>query len=126
LRTGSNTTRASTSSTSHQDVLGEQTNDDDILEDIRYAFANASRYFGNMEPVVVSNDRMFRVRLGCDGIKSQEYKDSKPFQSLSQLYTGFAGCDDEKSPTASGGTSSTGSGSRGPARRWTTSTPRGR
>ncbi|HOS96260.1 MAG TPA: PIN domain-containing protein, partial [Deltaproteobacteria bacterium] len=73
-----------------------KTNDDDILEDIRYAFANASQYFGDMEPVVVSNDRMFRVRLGCDGIRSQEYKDSKPFQSLSQLYTGFVDCDDEK------------------------------
>jgi len=73
-----------------------KTNDDDILEDIRYAFANAQEYFGALEPVVVSNDRMFRVRLNCEGIKCQEYKDSKPFQSLSQHYTGFVGHEDEK------------------------------
>lgn len=73
-----------------------KTNDDDILEDIRFAFSNSQQYFGQQEPVVVSNDRMFRVRLNCEGIRSQEYKDSKPFQSLSQLYTGFVGYDDEK------------------------------
>ncbi len=73
-----------------------RTNDDDILEDIRYAFAHSEEYFRGLEPVVVSNDKMFRVRLGCERIKCQEYKDSKPFQSLSQLYTGFVGFNDEK------------------------------
>ncbi|HPI92561.1 MAG TPA: PhoH family protein [Deltaproteobacteria bacterium] len=73
-----------------------KTNDDDILEDIRYAFSHAGEFFGGLEPVVVSNDRMFRVRLGCEGIRSQEYKDSKPFQSLSQQYTGFVGFEEEK------------------------------
>ncbi|MRR14575.1 phosphate starvation-inducible protein PhoH, partial [archaeon] len=63
---------------------------------IRFAFSNAQQYFGQMEPVVVSNDRMFRVRLRCEGVRSQEYKDSKPFQSLSQLYTGFVGYDEDK------------------------------
>lgn len=73
-----------------------KTNDNDILEDIRFAHANAGEFFSNMEPVVVSNDKLFRIRLKSEGMRSQEFKDSKPFQSLSQLYTGFVRYDEVK------------------------------
>jgi PhoH-like ATPase len=39
---------------------------------------------------------MFRVRLGCEGIRTQEFRESKPFQSLSQLYTGFVNYREDK------------------------------
>lgn len=71
-------------------------NDNDILDDIKFALANAEALFGELEPVVVSNDKIFRIRLKCEGVNSQDFHDSKPFQSLSQLYTGFVGYGEDK------------------------------
>jgi PhoH-like ATPase len=73
----------------HKTYSGSETNDDDILEDIRYAHDNADCYIKGIQPVIVSNDRMFRVRLMVEGFSAQEFRDSKPFHSESQLYTGF-------------------------------------
>lgn len=75
---------------------GSRTNDNDILDDVRFAHANPDQFFGDLEPVVVSNDKIFRVRLKCEGILSQEFDDSKPFQSLSQIYTGFVKNDQQR------------------------------
>jgi len=68
---------------------GSETNDDDILQDIKYARDNSESYIDGYEPVIVSNDKMFRVRLRVEGFSAQEFRDSKPFHSESQLYTGF-------------------------------------
>jgi PhoH-like ATPase len=80
----------------HKAYLGSETNDDDILEDIRYAHDNADCFIKGFDPVIVSNDRMFRVRLVIEGFSAQEFRDSKPFHSESQLYTGFIKESDEK------------------------------
>ena len=63
-------------------------NDDDILEDIKYAVSEGIIKEG-IDPIVVTNDKLFRVRLKFEGIKTQEYISSNPFQSESQMYTGF-------------------------------------
>lgn len=66
----------------------EKTNDDYILEDIKYAIQ--SKMFDLNEPIVVTNDKLFRVRLNkFENIKTEVFKDSQPFKSESQLYTGF-------------------------------------
>ncbi|MGE4299542.1 MAG: PhoH family protein [Desulfovibrionaceae bacterium] len=41
------------------------------------------------DPILVTNDRILRLQAGLADIKSEEFKDSKPFESESQLYTGF-------------------------------------
>jgi len=66
----------------------EHTNDDYILEDIKYSLSE--KHFNDNIPIVVTNDKLFRVRLDkFEGIQTQEFEDSKPFKSESQLYTGF-------------------------------------
>jgi len=41
------------------------------------------------DPVLVTNDRILLLQAGLRGIKSEELRDSKPFESESQRYTGF-------------------------------------
>jgi len=73
----------------HKSYTGSESNDDDILEDIKYAFSEKDTLFRCFAPVVISNDRIFRLRLKVEGFNTQEFRDSKPFHSESQLYTGF-------------------------------------
>jgi PhoH-like ATPase len=40
-------------------------------------------------PILVTNDRILRLQADLRGIKSEELRDSKPFESESQLFTGF-------------------------------------
>jgi len=47
-------------------------------------------------PILVTNDRILQLQAGLSKIKSEEFKDSKPFESESQLYTGF--CDNGDKP----------------------------
>ncbi|MHC1713507.1 MAG: PhoH family protein [Solidesulfovibrio sp.] len=41
------------------------------------------------DPVLVTNDRILKLQAELRGIKSEELRDSKPFESESQRYTGF-------------------------------------
>lgn len=53
------------------------------------------KHVGADEPILVTNDRIFQIIAGVNGVKSQEFKSSHPFQSESQLFTGFMGEGDE-------------------------------
>jgi len=44
---------------------------------------------GVKEPVLVSNDRVFRMRAILKGVASQVYNSSLPFKSPSEMHTGF-------------------------------------
>jgi len=46
-------------------------------------------------PILVTNDRILRLQADLRGIKSEELRDSKPFESESQQFTGFV---DEADP----------------------------
>lgn len=48
------------------------------------------------DPILVTNDRILQLQAGMLDIASEEFKDSKPFESESQLYTGF--CDNGDKP----------------------------
>jgi PhoH-like ATPase len=41
------------------------------------------------DPILVTNDRILQLQASLSDISSEEFKDSKPFESESQLYTGF-------------------------------------
>jgi len=41
------------------------------------------------DPILVTNDRLLQLQASLRHIKSEELRDSKPFESESQLYTGF-------------------------------------
>lgn len=64
-------------------------NDDSILSDIRFAFSKKAEYFKDFDPIVVTNDKLFRLRLQCENIQSQEFLMSMPFETESEKYTGF-------------------------------------
>ncbi len=40
-------------------------------------------------PILVTNDKIFQLQANMMGICSEEFRDSRPFESESQLYTGF-------------------------------------
>lgn len=40
-------------------------------------------------PILVTNDRILQLQAGLANIACEDFKDSKPFESESQLYTGF-------------------------------------
>jgi PhoH-like ATPase len=48
------------------------------------------------DPILVTNDKILRLQAGLLSIDSEEYRDSKPFESDSQLYTGF--CENGDAP----------------------------
>jgi len=58
------------------------------------------KHIGADEPILVTNDRIFQIIAGVNGVKSQEFKSSHPFQSESQLFTGFMADGDEIIPNA--------------------------
>ena len=41
------------------------------------------------DPILVTNDKILQLQAGMNGIKSEQFKDSLPFESESQRYTGF-------------------------------------
>ncbi|WP_027723444.1 PhoH family protein [Maridesulfovibrio zosterae] len=41
------------------------------------------------EPVLITNDRILQIKAGIYSLKCEGYKDSEPFRSDSQIYTGF-------------------------------------
>jgi PhoH-like ATPase len=44
---------------------------------------------GIKEPILVTNDKFFQLRAVIRGIKSENYKESVPFKSEAEYYTGF-------------------------------------
>ncbi|MBU1001756.1 MAG: PhoH family protein [Proteobacteria bacterium] len=51
-----------------------------------------------IDPILVTNDRILQLQAGLSHINSEEFKDSKPFESESQRYTGF--CENGDKPLA--------------------------
>ena len=52
------------------------------------------------DPILVTNDRILQLQASLSNINSEEFKDSKPFESESQLYTGFCDNGDEPLPNS--------------------------
>jgi len=63
--------------------LGELSPDDRILKETLNASID--------NPILVTNDRILQIKAGIYNLKCEEYKDSDPFRSDSQMYTGFVG-----------------------------------
>ncbi len=76
-----------------EDKLGDEA----ILRDIKSFIENKSNGVQDSH-IVVSNDRFFRIRLGIEGVQAQELKNSLPFMTEAQVYTGFISEDEEKVP----------------------------
>jgi PhoH-like ATPase len=55
--------------------------DNFILEEVRQS--------GLDEPILVTNDRFFQLQADLRGIKSEAYKESVPFKTDAEYYTGF-------------------------------------
>ena len=55
--------------------------DNFILEEVRQS--------GLVEPILVTNDRFFQLQADLRGIKSEAYKESVPFKTDAEYYTGF-------------------------------------
>ena len=53
----------------------------------------ASKNFEIENPTLVTNDQLFQLFSDVEGIESQEFKESIPFESDSQIYTGFVNID---------------------------------
>jgi len=61
--------------------LGDLTPDDRILKETLNAAIES--------PILVTNDRILQIKAGIHNLTCEEYKDSDPFRSDSQMYTGF-------------------------------------
>ncbi|GMU92904.1 MAG: ATP-binding protein [Candidatus Hydrogenedentota bacterium] len=61
-----------------------------ILKEIKHA--------GMDDPILVTNDRILQLLAEFNGVRSQEYKSSHPYESESQQYTGFVEEGGERAP----------------------------
>ena len=52
------------------------------------------------DPILVTNDRILRLQASLSQIQSEEFRDSRPFESESQLYTGFVDNGDDPIPNS--------------------------
>jgi PhoH-like ATPase len=50
------------------------------------------------DPILVTNDKILQLQAGLLGIRSEEFRESRPFESESQLYTGFVDNDEQCIP----------------------------
>ena len=55
---------------------------------------------GLQEPILVTNDKILQLQANLRGIKSEIYKESVPFKSEAEYFTGFITEDDEFIPNA--------------------------
>jgi PhoH-like ATPase len=62
--------------------LDDECYDDRILKEVLHV--------GPVDPILITNDRILRIKAKVYGIPCEGYRDSEPFRSESQLYTGFA------------------------------------
>jgi PhoH-like ATPase len=51
---------------------------------------------GLERPILVTNDKIFQLQAGLRGIHSETYKESVPFKSEAEYYTGFVGKDEKR------------------------------
>ncbi|MUM76701.1 phosphate starvation-inducible protein PhoH [Pseudodesulfovibrio sp. F-1] len=71
-------------------TLTDDVMDDRILKEILH--------MGPIEATLITNDRILQLKAKCFGIPSEEYRDSDPFRSESQRYTGFVEDDEDLVP----------------------------
>lgn len=64
-----------------------ETNDDKIIYEIVHSQMDA--------PILVTNDRLMQIKARLHNIVSEYYRDSHPYQSESQTYTGFCQPDEQ-------------------------------
>ena len=70
----------------------EMSADDRILREIGHQTFS--------EPILVTNDRILQIKARVFGIPCEGYRDSVPFQSESQIYTGFVEDSEETVPNS--------------------------
>ncbi|MBN2140351.1 MAG: PhoH family protein [Desulfovibrionaceae bacterium] len=70
--------------------LSDESFDERILKEIQN--------LGLERPTLITNDRVLQVKARACGIDCEGYRDSVPFKSESQLYTGFAAEDEAPLP----------------------------
>lgn len=51
-------------------------------------------------PILVTNDKILQLQAGLSGITSESYKDSSPFKSVAEHFTGFISDDTDSQPNA--------------------------
>jgi len=71
---------------------GTGLSDDRIIEEIISS--------GITEPILVTNDRIMQIKARMHNIRSEYYRDSHPYKSESQAYTGFVEPDEEPLPNS--------------------------
>jgi PhoH-like ATPase len=67
-----------------------KTVDSHILDEIQKSGLN--------QPVLVTNDKIFQLQAGLHGIQSEIYKESVPFKSEAEYFTGFVNSEDKIVP----------------------------
>lgn len=78
---------------------GEHLNLYDVVDlKILNEVQEASKNFEIENPTLVTNDQLFQLFSDIEGINSQEFKESIPFESDSQMYTGFVNIDEGEDP----------------------------
>jgi PhoH-like ATPase len=53
-----------------------------------------------LDPILVTNDRIFQLQAELKGIRSENYKESVPFKSEAEYFTGFVASREESIPNA--------------------------
>jgi len=51
-------------------------------------------------PILVTNDKILQLQAGLSGISSESYKDSSPFKSVAEHFTGFVADENDIQPNA--------------------------
>jgi PhoH-like ATPase len=55
---------------------------------------------GLEKPILVTNDKIFQLQAALQGVKSEIYKESVPFKSEAEYFTGFVSSEEEIVPNA--------------------------
>jgi PhoH-like ATPase len=55
---------------------------------------------GLKKPILVTNDKIFQLQAGLQGVKSEIYKESVPFKSEAEYFTGFVSTKEATVPNA--------------------------
>ncbi|MGD8901499.1 MAG: PhoH family protein [Desulfobacterales bacterium] len=55
---------------------------------------------GLKKPILVTNDKIFQLQAGLQGVKSEIYKESVPFKSEAEYFTGFVSAEEDTVPNA--------------------------
>ncbi|MGD9011970.1 MAG: PIN domain-containing protein, partial [Desulfobacterales bacterium] len=55
---------------------------------------------GLKKPILVTNDKIFQLQAALQGVKSEIYKESVPFKSEAEYFTGFVSAEEDTVPNA--------------------------